>query len=255
MAISVTNANRGTATEKVSDNSLTLTPSGTLATGSYGIAVIVFDNITAADGASTDAGTLTDTQSHTWTLDRGHRKGAAGALTGVDIAVFSAKLTNGLTTSDTLTWTLSGNSTAKGAGLAEVAVGAGNTLVSSGVNGNAGAASTSYTITLGSLSNISHLWIGAPGAEEELGTAVTLDTAYTALFGGTIGSGTGGANATNVIAAPGYLIETSTTQTFDNSGLTSCDRATVLCAYEEQTAATTSLPLRANSTMRQLIRR
>lgn len=235
MAISIVNGNRGTATEKVSDTSLTLTPSANLGSGNYALLVVVIDNVGTGEGATTDVSVTDNGPGATWTRLEERTEANTAAGTGVTIALFLAKLNSALTTSHTITITCSAASTAKGAGLAELSCGAGAQIVksASGGTGSNGAASTSYSVALSSLTNVAGLYIGVAGAEEELDTAVTLDAAYTEIGFGSIGSGTAGANATNVRARVGTLANTSTGDTFNASSLTSADRATIIVRLEE----------------------
>lgn len=243
MAISIVNGNRGTATEKVSDTTLTLTPSGTLGTGNYGLLAVVIDNIGAGEGSTTDI-TVTDNQGHTWSRLREQTESNTTAGTGVTCGLFLALLSNGLTTSDTISMSLSGAATAKGAGLAELSVAGGNLLVlsTSGANGANAAASTSYSVALSGLSSVAGLYVGVAACEDELDTACTLDASYTAFGFGSIGSGTAGANATNVRARVGTLANTSAGDTFNASSLTSSDRATILVRLEEQAVPVNPIP-------------
>jgi hypothetical protein len=234
VTIAVVSTNRGSGTEKTSDTSLTVTPLATMTAGNYGLLGVVIDNIATTSGQTTDI-SVADTQGHIWTRLREHTQTAGVALDGVAAGLFLARLTNGLTTSDTVTVTLSANATAKGARLAELSVDGGNILQLEAGESNAAAASTSYSVTLSGLASQPYIFVGLAAAEDELLGTVTLDTGYTA-FGGTVfGSGTGGANITNVVALDGYLLATATGDTFDNTGLTSADRVTLLVALEEAT--------------------
>jgi hypothetical protein len=234
VAIAIVSGNRGTATEKTSDTSLVLTPSAALAAGNYGLLAVVVDNVGTVEGETATV-SVTDSQGHTWTRLREQSQGTT-ALAGVTCALFLAPLTNGLGTGDTITITLTANGTAKGAGLAELSVGAGNTLELStgGANGTNEAAATSYSVALSGLTSVAGLYVGMTAAENE--TGVALDTAYTELAFGEIGSGIAGGSATNVIAHVGTLANTSTGDTFDAS-VAGADRATILIRLEEAAAA------------------
>lgn len=235
MAISVTNGNRGTATEKTSDQNLTLTPSGTLAAGNYALLAVVIDNTSSSAGQTTAISVADNGPGATWTRLREQTQATSAALDGVSCALFLAYLGTSLTTSHTVTISLTASATAKGAGLAELSCAAGKyiALSASGTNGSNAAASTSYSVALSGLTSVAGLYVGMSSAEDELDSAVTLDTAYTEIGFGSIGSGTSGLNATNVRARVGYLSNTSTGDTFDASSLTSDDRATILVRLEE----------------------
>lgn len=239
MAISIVSGNRGTATEKTADQTLSLAPSAALAAGNYGLLAVVVDNVGTAEGETAHV-SVTDSQGHTWTRLREQTEANTAAGTGVTCALFLAKLTNGLGTGDTISIALTANATAKGAGLAELSVAAGKTLVLSagGANGSNGAAATSYSVALASLANVPGLYVGMAACENEVDAACTLDSGYTALAFGSVGSGTAGAADSNVRARVGTLANTSTGDTFDATGLTSADRATILVRLEERLEVT-----------------
>jgi hypothetical protein len=235
MAISIVSGNRGTATEKVSDQTLAITPLANFAVGNYALLALVIDNTGAGEGVTTDL-SVTDTAGNTWIKLREQTESNTTALTGVTCALFLALNTNGLTTGTTINIAIAANSTAKGAGLAELSAAAGFALVlsASGANGSNGAAATTYSVALSGLTNIPGMYIGVTAAEEEVDTAVTLDAAYGEIGFGSINSGTGGLGTSNVRARVGTLSNTSTGDTFDNTGLTSAERATILVRLEEQ---------------------
>jgi len=234
MAITIVSGARGTATEKTSDTSLTLTPAANFTVGNYALLAVVIDNTGAGEGVTNDI-SVTDTAQNLWFKLREQTESNTTALTGVTCALFLACVSDGLITTDTVTITLAANSTAKGAGLAELSVAAGKILTLSvgGANGTNAAAATVYSVTLSSLVSTPGLYIGMASAEEEVDTAVTLDAGYAEIGFGSIGSGTGGVGTTNVRARVGTLANTSTGDTFDITGLTSADRATILVRLEE----------------------
>jgi hypothetical protein len=235
MAVTVVSGSRGTATEKTSDQTLALTPSGTLSVGNYGLLFVVIDNTGTAEGQTTDV-SATDTVGNTWTRVREQTEANTAALTGATVACLVAEIEFALGASNSVNIALAANATAKGAGLAEVSVGAGKVLNTTQHEGTNEAAATSYSVFLSGLASEERLYIGMAGAEEEVDTAVTLDAAYAEIGFGSIGSGTAGLAITNVRARVGTLSETSTGQTFDATGLTSADRATILIALEEDDA-------------------
>jgi hypothetical protein len=234
VSISIVNGNRGTATEKTSDQTLTLTPSGTLAVENYGLLCVVIDNTGAGEGQTTDV-SVTDTKSNVWEKLREQTESNTTALTGVTVALFLAKLRYAIGATDTISIALAANSTGKAAGLAELSVAAGNQLIESisGDNGSNGAAATSYSVALSALTNVPGLYVGVAAAEEEVDAAVTLDASYAEIGFGSIGSGTGGLGTSNVRARVGTLANTSTGDTFDAAALTSAERATILVRLEE----------------------
>lgn len=235
MTISIVNGNRGTATEKISDQTLALIPSGNFTVGNYALLAVAIDNTGAGEGQTDDV-SVTDTPGNPWTKLREQTESNTTALTGVTCALFLAEITVGLTTGDTINIALAANSTAKGAGLAELSVDGGNFLEESagGSNGSNAAAATTYSVALIGLTNVAGLYVGMSAAEEEVDAAVTLDAAYSALAFGSLGSGTGGVPTSNVRARVGTLAETSTGNTFDAT-VNAADRATILARLEEVT--------------------
>lgn len=242
MAISVVSANRGTATEKVSDTSLTLTPSANLSSGNYAILGVVADNGSTSEGNTNDISASDNGPGATWTKLYERTEANTAALTGCTVALFMAQLSSNLTTSHTITITFANAATAKGAGLAELS-GSNVVLSTSGATGANVTANATGTATLSSLTSVAGLYIGLGGAEEELSTAVTPDAAFTTLFGGTIGSGTSGANLTNVIGQAGYRAETSTGRSYVvGADGTAADRATLIVRLEEGSAPSAAPP-------------
>ena len=235
MTISIVNGNRGTATEKTSDQTLALTPSGDLARGNFALLAVVIDNPATSEGETAHL-SVSDTKGLTWTKLREQTEANTAALTGVTCALFLAMCDSaGLTTSDTISIALGTAATAKGAGLAELSAGVLKRIVLSaaGANGSNGAAATSYSVALSGLTNVAGLYVGMAAGEEEVDTAVTLDAGYAGIGFGSIGSGVAGVATSNVRARVGTLANTSAGDTFDASGLTSSDRATILVRLEE----------------------
>lgn len=233
MTISIVSGNRGSFTDKSGSVTWTgLAPAANFTANNYGLAVIVIDNPGAQEGETNDI-SLTDSKGNQWVKAREQADANTAAATGVSCAIFTAKLLNGLLTTDTLSFDFNSQSVAaKGAGIAELSVGAGNALVLSGSNGTNADAVTSYSVVLSALSNIPHLYLGVASAENEVDATVTLDAAYSALAFGSIGSGTGGTAISNVLARAGTLAATSTGDTF-NATVSASDRATILAAFHE----------------------
>lgn len=252
MSISIVNGNRGTATEKIADQTLTLTPNADLSAGNYALLAVVIDNVSTGEGETDDVSVTDDGPNANWAKLREQTEANTAALSGVTIALFLAELGSALTTLNTVSIALSASATAKGAGLAELSAAVGFRIIQSaaGANGTNGAAQTGYSVALAGLTNIEGLFIGVAGAEEELDTAVTLDTAYSEIGFGSIGSGAGGANITNVRARVGTLAATSAGDTFDQTGLTSADRATLLIRLEEEATPEPPGPSAETSAMR-----
>ena len=234
MAIVIESGNRGTATEKTSDQTLSFSPIANFTAGNYALLAVVIDNTGTAEGVTNDI-SVTDTKGNSYFKLREQTEANTAALTGVTCALFLACVSNGLLTTDTINIALAANATAKGAGLAELSVAAGKILVLSvdGEDGSNAAATTSYSVALSGLTNVAGLYIGISSCEDELDSACTLDAAYAEIGFGSIGSGVAGGNATNVRARVGTLANTSTGNTFDNTGLTSGEKATILVRLQE----------------------
>src|SRR3990172_5244347 len=234
MAIVIESGNRGTATEKTSDQTLSFSPTANFTAGNYALLAVVIDNTGTAEGVTNDI-SVTDTKGNSYFKLREQTEANTTALTGVTCALFLACVSNGLLTTDTINIALAANATAKGACLAELSVAAGKILVLSvgGADGSNAAATTSYSVALSGLTNVAGLYIGISSCEDELDSACTLDAAYAEIGFGSIGSGTVGGNATNVRARVGTLANTSTGDTFDITGLTSGEKATILVRLQE----------------------
>ena len=237
MAITILGS-RGTVSEKVSSASLSLLFTTGMTVGNYALAAIVIDNVGTAEGQTNTVSVSGDIGNGAlaWFKLREQTEANTAALTGVTCALFMAAV--GITfgpSARTVDFLFSANSTAKGAGAVEISVAAGKilTLSSGGANGSNGAAATSYSVALSGLSSVAGLYLGMSAAEDELDTAVTLDAGYGEIGFGSIGSGTVGGNQTNVRARVGTLANTSTGDTFDNTGLTVDDRATILVRLQE----------------------
>jgi fibronectin-binding autotransporter adhesin len=238
LAISIVSTNRGVATAKVAAATLAITPSANFTSGNWAMLGVVWDAVAAENGPTTRLSVTDNGPGATWTRLAEQTRGAAG-LDGVTVALFLAKLNSALTTGHTVTITNTlSTGVAKAAGLAELSSSGTIVLSTSGANGANAAASTAYSVALSGLTSVAGLYVGIAAAEEELTTAVTVDASYTAIFAASINSGTGGVNASNVIASAGTLANTSTGDTFDRTGLTSSDRAAILVRLEETVGTT-----------------
>jgi hypothetical protein len=238
LAISIVSTNRGVATAKATAATLAVTPSANFTSGNWALLGVTWDAVAAENGPTSRLSVTDNGPGATWTKLAEQTRGAAG-LDGVTVALFLAKLNSALTTSHTVTITNTlSTGVAKAAGLAELSSSGTIVLSSGGANGANAAASTSYSVALSGLTSVAGLYVGIAAAEEELTTAVTVDASYTAIFAASINSGTGGVNASNVIASAGTLANTSTGDTFDRTGLTAADRASILVRLEESAGTT-----------------
>lgn len=224
---------RGSASEKVSDTSLGVSPSANLTVGKIVFAVLAFDNIAIVDGASTTNDTLTDTDGHTWTkVAERTRTGAGVAADGVTGSLWWTKVTTQIDTTDTVTFNVDSAVTAKVIGLFGVTVGAGQTiqLVQSAFEEFLGTATTG--MTLSSLPSKEYLLLGICWNESNQ-LIWTEDADYTNVYAAEGIGSTGGGATTNVTLEVGYRIATLTTDTFDVGGLINTDHAAAFFAFEE----------------------
>jgi len=194
-------SSRGTASEKTSDGSLSLSPTATVPAGSI---LVIF----AATDNPTNTTSCTDTTFHSITLSTGdtctlvrERTQGTNAAAGVTTSLWACDLTTDLTTSGTVTLNISSDVTAKAVALGEFAVAAGKTFDVSSDQTDSCGSGTDMTTTLDP-SGTSVLQIktgGVEGTTASCGTDNGLST-----VGGTATSG-GGA-ASNIALAGRYNI-------------------------------------------------
>jgi hypothetical protein len=227
---------RGSASERVSDASLGGSPSAAITVDKIAFVVLAFDNLTAADGDTTDNDTLTDTDGHTWNKVFEYTGSAGGAAAdGVTNSLWWVKVTSEIGTGDTITFGTVASTTAKVMGFFEVTVGAGNTVQVADRASQAlgGVGSVSPSVALSGLASKEYLLIGIVAREQEVLTW-TEDTDYTNVFAAEgISSGPTGGATTNVVIHVGYRIATLTGDTFAPSLAEQTDIATTLVAFEE----------------------
>jgi len=226
----------GTANEKVSDTTLGVSPTSALTTGNLVCLAAITDNTGTTSADDTTEHSVADALGNTWTKAKEARYSAGAAADGIVASLWWSVLTTGIATSDVITLTLGTARTAKGLGiLGEWSFGAGNTIAVAGAGSERIAASAAYTVTVGSLTNEQHLWIGTNTMESGASGVNAIDAGYSGFnFAALAYYGTtGGAAATNVGGRAGYLIETSTTQTYDLTAQASADRVTLLVAFRE----------------------
>jgi hypothetical protein len=233
-APTLVSGNRGTGTAKsVGITSFTITPNATLVVDHYLLLTAALDNVSTTGGDTTQV-SVTDTQGNTWVRVKEYTATGGGAADGVTGAMFLCLVETELTTSDTITVSFPSINAAGGA-ISEWSVAGGNEMNVADAVANSGTAATSYSLAISGLTSADYEFVGLSIAENEVSTAVTPDSAYTAMASG-FGSGTSGGNATNVIGSAAHLTASGVTgDTFDRSSLTSSDRATLLIALSEDT--------------------
>jgi hypothetical protein len=234
-----TPTDRGTNTEAVSDTSIAISPSGSIAVNSIALLVFGLDNLNDTDNAASTRSSVADNLGNTWNvgIEWTCNPGAASA-TGAIAGLAWARVLNEITITDAVTLDINSAVTAKVIGLSDFTVGAGKTVSIVGSAGSHAHAGGGYTVTVSGLVSESHLWIGASVREFDVTATLPQDAAYTSIHGvSNISSGESG-GSTQVVMKPGYRIVTGTSDTYDAGGGTSSDAAHILVAFAEVDAAT-----------------
>ncbi len=212
----ITTTDRGTLYENTSATTATITPSGNFATGSWGVLVISADN-SNTNGTAYSSWTVTDTNGNTWTrrLSPLYDPGAADA--GVEGAVFTSPLTNGLDTGDTITITYGQANTMTLATLVEIVPTSGYTLSYVGGSSEAGSATASPTTTTSSIPTgdcVVGVLFNERGADQTItGDGDSSDGSWSTLHT-TESTGTNGAGGMSV-ANQRKVVTGTNTQTFN----------------------------------------
>ncbi|MGH9862543.1 MAG: hypothetical protein ACRD35_03890 [Candidatus Acidiferrales bacterium] len=218
---------RGTAQEKTSDGSLSVSPLATIAAGSILIVWAATDNPT--NGTSCTDGTfhsVSDSAGNTYTLLRERTQGTTAAA-GVTTSLWASKLATQLTTSSTVTVTISSNVTAKTVGLAEFTVAAGKTFSLNSSTQNC-ANGTDGSTTLSGLSASEHLHFDINGAETDVNPGTE-----SGLTGVNSISTTGGGAASNINGRSYYKISSSTSETHTITWASANDHSVLHVAVDE----------------------
>ena len=225
--------------ESVSDTSLAASPTGAVAVGLLAILCVIWDNVDGTNANDTTILSVADSKGNTW-LRAGEAQYSAGAaLDGVLTAVFYSVITTQIETSDTITITSIANGTGKGATLLTFNRDTSKLIEVAGKGYERIANVADYSATVSGLASEEHLWIGVNGMERGPANANDKDTAYTLITqgaGASFGHAGGGGDA-GIGARAAYLISTGTSETYDRTAQTACDRCTVLVALREVTPA------------------
>lgn len=169
MALTVTA--RGTGTHNASSTTFTLSPSGTLAAGSLAVLVVAADNA-AASGVAFTTFAVSDDKANIWTRGPVPLYDPGAASEGVEGAQFTTNMAGGaLTSASVITVTFDTATTAKAWVMWEVVPAAGKAVSYITHGWNTGAATTTPTVTTGSITS-GDVMIGA--LYNEYGTAQTI---------------------------------------------------------------------------------
>jgi len=232
----ITGADRGTGANSNSEASTTITPGSNFTTGAMGILCWHGDN--AVNSATNTPASITDSAGNIW-----YRRGTlpvsgAGANASVESAIYTAILSNGLTTGGSIVMTYTtANVTAKAWTLTEAVAGtAGTILITRGYGNTTIAASTGQQGTSGVMFvGEMCLWTnGAESPDTYTGDSDTTNGTWSTKQ--SIGTGTG---ATGMSTMSQYKIQTTTasTQTFDPV-ITSADNVSNVLQIAEVPAFT-----------------
>jgi len=249
--MAITATARGTGNAQTSSTTLTFSPSGDFASGSWAVLFYSVDNSNTNGDAHTSI-TVTDSNGNTWTRRVSALNDPNIANNGVEAGVFTTDMAAGtLTTGSTITVTTSTAATAKAAVLWEVVPDASNTL--SYVSGGAGPALLAGilpTVTTGSITSGDIVLAGAHleyGLSSITGDSDTTNGSWSTLQG--IRSGNAGAGG--VYAASQYKVTTGTgTQTYDIAAVSNgADNISTWISLAQAAAGTTLTPANATLTV------
>lgn len=218
----ITATARGTGGNNSTSTTLAVVPTSNIAAGSTGIVVIALDNSGSAGSALVAPATATDNNGHTWIRRQNNLYDNGAASAGAEIAFYTATLSNGLTTSHTLTITWTTTTVAKAWALWEAAPAAGYRVVYSDGAIGTGATDGTPTITTTSLAT-GTLVVGGGAVEASSGAwtgdADTSNGSWSAQQTAGFGTTTGGM----VVTSQTKVVTGTATQTY-NPTLSSADR-------------------------------
>lgn len=232
---------RGSATEKVSDTSISLNPSANLTVGKVVIVQCATDNDSTAvsDGASTRH-SLSDSKGNTWTKISERTDSDGAAADGVTISLWRTVITTQINTTDTITLTCSSAVTNKIISCFEATVGTKSTIAVEQV----GVGQSAISASVSSLPSREYLLVGFGGSEGN-DNAKTPGTNYTERFDLRTGSGTA---STEICTHVVTRIATLTSDTCTSSAWTNTNPVFLLAAiYEVPNTAPTISPNTADA--------
>ena len=227
-------------TEKVSDTTLVLTPTNSLAVGNVGVCVFSSDNVGTASGDNDDHTDVSDSVGNSWT-QRAEMTNAGNANASVTVSLWTTEAAFVLDGTDTITFTVVSAVTAKAAMCREFTVGAGNVVsvvgaVATDETNNGQVASLAST-TVASAEYLFFRGIGYESDADITGLTATSSPAFTSCG---VTSTDGGGEASNIGVTCEWIIATATTETSNPSftGDTSADNATAFPNLKEDVAPT-----------------
>jgi hypothetical protein len=235
-----------TAETTATGTTLAFAPTSTVSTGVLAIVLANWDNVSTTNADDTTLMGVTDTKGNTWIRAAEAQYSLSAIRDGVLNGVFYSVITTDILTSDTVTVTVASSTgtCSRAATLCAFNRDAAKTIGVAGKAYERVAAATTYSVTLGSLANEEHLWIGHNAMEDSAGSTNNAD--FTG-FGGPLGNITQGGGVQgwgtisggdeNTASRGGYVISTGTTETYNTTGLTSADRVIVLVAFNEVAGA------------------
>lgn len=219
----LTGTDRGTGSNNSSSTTTTLSPASNFSAGSIAVLVISADN-SVGGGATENFTSVTDTLGNTWIEQNTLVYDPGTTNAGVQGAFYTTNQGGGtLQTSTTITITFADATQVEAWTLIEVAPSAGNTVSVVNSGDGTGSATTTPTVTTGSITN-TNMVIGGLFNEQGSAQVVTgdLDTTNgTWSIQQTTGIGSGASGQT--ISSQYKVVTATATQTFNPTLLTSSD--------------------------------
>ena len=234
MAFSAVTA-RGSATEKVSDTTLAMSPSANLTVGKLVIVSCSTDNIATVDGASSNH-SLADTNGNPWIKISEYTETDGAANDGVCTSLFACIIKTQIGTGDSITLTTTSAVTNKIISTFEATVGSGSEFAVEQV----GIGQAAIAASVSSLPKREYLLVGSAASEGNDNTK-TADADYTERFDLRTGSGTA---ATEICTHVQTRIATLTSDTCTSTGWTNTNPMTLLAAIYEVPESKIKIPIK-----------
>lgn len=224
----------GSGTSNSAGTTVVVNPTEAIPVGTMLVARCVSDNAATSDGETSEH-TVDSSPAHDWVKLREQCEAGAGANAGVTVSLWATKITTQLETTDTVTLTLSDTRTAKAIGLLVVDLNPDRTFALAGDEGATGA-STTPSVTLGSLASALYLFLGAVGREGPTTDGATQSGAFSPGRDGTstpaVSIGTTDAAAAGISVIQGAVLTIGTGFTYAPTISSSRDWAAIEVALE-----------------------